>query len=538
MRSRPALRPSLLWSSFLLWAALAGCSEIPASNPFDPAAPESVQARAEVRGQLTTALEGFEWTDSTAIRLLGEGSEYQASPDAEGTFRIENVRLGLHQLEVESAGHRDFQRSLNLRAGLNDLGPIELVRGDADPEAPKLRGRAHLADQPLEGGNHNGITVHAFYENADDLVATTQTDASGQFVFDAARTNYRLEFYRAGYQSPDELRVVWSESDGRFEVDDEPLAEHPGVVLNADLSARVNGTVVSPLAGFAWDETIVRLDGDGQSRQTTPDAEGAFEFTELRPGLYGLEVDANGHLPASHFIEVEPGPNQPEPVVLVPEFEAPAEAPTLRGLARLSDQPLEDGDHSGVVVHAFFADAEELVATTQTDASGQFAFVAARTDYTLHFSREGYGAAELDVTWSEASEAFMVGEADIGEHPVTLNADLSARVSGTVVSPVAGFRWDETIVRLEGDGRSRQTTPDAEGAFEFIELRPGLYGLEVEANGHLPVAHFIEVEPGENVPAPMVLVPEFEAPAEAPTLRGLARLSDQALEGGDHSGGG
>ena len=193
------------------------------------------------------------------------------------------------------------------------------------------------------------------------------------------------------------------------------------------------------------------LIGDGQERQISPGADGAFEFLNLRPGLYGVDIVAEGHLPVARVVEVLPNQNDIGAIPLTPEFEAPEAAPTLRGIARLGDQQGDDANHFGITVQAFVG--ENLATSTQTNGAGAYVFTAGRTDYRLVFRKTGYESVELAVTWNAQANRFDVLDAPLADYQgVSLAADLSAGVTGQLSSPVAGTVWDETTtITLSGD---------------------------------------------------------------------------------------
>ena len=176
------------------------------------------------------------------------------------------------------------------------------------------------------------------------------------------------------------------------------------------------------------------------------------------------------------------------------------------------------------MIHAYTGGT--LVTTAQTDENGQYAFTAAKTDFRLVFSKDGYVSQELNVAWSDDLSAFRVNAELLTEYAgVSLQADRSASLSGSLVNQMV--EWASTTTVQVVGMKSLQESPLVTGFFEFAALRSGQYFLTVSAQGHLVYNATILIENGANTLDPIVLVLESEAPEAAVYLSGSAFLDDQ-----------
>ena len=175
-------------------------------------------------------------------------------------------------------------------------------------------------------------------------------------------------------------------------------------------------------------------------------------------------IEAGGHLLFNTTIILNDGANELGTIALVPEFEAPEPetAPTLSGVAYVGDHALDSGRHGGIVIHAYTGGT--LVTTAQTDENGQYAFSAAKTDFRLVFSKDGYVSQELNVAWSDDLSAFRVNAELLTEYAgVSLQADRTSSVSGQLSTTIVDYSWvDDTVLTLVGMGEQQTTAPLAQ----------------------------------------------------------------------------
>lgn len=466
--------------------------------------------------------------DPTAARveLLGATVE-PGIPDADGRFVFAAALPdgGPFAVRVTWAGFVELERFdvADPFAAQHDVGALH-PRPESETEAAvSLEGHARLE----AADSHGGVVVEVSRNGR--AVATTQTDAEGRYVVPASRVDYQLRFVHAGYD-PAEVDVVWADG---FRVGDVPLVDYDDAVLPRDTSGALTGQLLSPVEGFDFADAVVSLTGVGAARRAMVAGDGHFEARGLQPGTYGLEVDVPGHLPAARFVEVVPGETALDPIELRAEFEAPEQAPTLRGRATLA----EADDHSGVLVQAYLEQA--LVASTLTDVAGDYAFPAARTTFRLTFNRAGYVADELPaVAWSDVRERFEVDAEPA--FPVALALDRSAHAAGVLVSRRADTDFASTRVTLrciEDPCRGAVrvlTVAEVDGAWRFsteAPLVPAVHELEAALVGHRPVLRAAVLARGDNDLGAVELVHDADSVA-AVQLAGRALPADDAPPAG------
>jgi hypothetical protein len=188
-----------------LGGALLACSDIAATNPYDPATPESQQAPGAVRGQvrllrfaspeiiLTTVLELQPPDGGRAVGIR--------QPDADGRFAFERVPAGRYLLRASLPGFVPETRAVTVARGeAADLGVIPLQHDALGPDAVTFSGRVRLRGET----DHGGTTVRLQLAGRDLSYAALVTDATGRFETPASKTErYRLSIEREGWRLPE-----------------------------------------------------------------------------------------------------------------------------------------------------------------------------------------------------------------------------------------------------------------------------------------------------------------------------------------------
>lgn len=286
----------------------------------------------------------------------------------------------------------------------------------------------------------------------------------------------------------------------------------------------LTGRVVSPLPIDVNVAGTVALRGaSGQAQILALSGEGSFSAQGLEVGVYELRVSVDGHIPEVRVIAMQDLDIDLGDVTVVPE--SGDEAATLRGQATLSD----GASPEGVFVRSTLGD------TTLTDEEGRFELQLARLSQQLVMTRDGYQSATFDIQWNADAEdggRFEVnGEDTEAYEGFTLAADLSARLSGRLVTPLENvdFAADATVRLVSESTRLLQV--ESEGVFRGDTLRPGLYALQIEARGHLPQSTLVSIGSGDNDLGEFSLVPEFEAPENAAQLVGRVELGEGPDDG-------
>ncbi|MCK6575518.1 carboxypeptidase-like regulatory domain-containing protein [Myxococcota bacterium] len=208
----------LLYWMFLALVAASGCSEIPASNPYDPATPESQRAAGTISGILTVP-GGFRrvLTEQTtrvvvysADRRVDDGGLVDAvasagpcSEDvdvgcirANGAFAF-NVSAGAYRLEAGGSGLNAATMIVTVAPGQQiHLG--SLVLSPLDQLGSIVGDVREISPDGTPGGPVSGATV-----SVRGRPWGTLTDDAGHFEFEVPTGRYELDVSREGYDAPE-----------------------------------------------------------------------------------------------------------------------------------------------------------------------------------------------------------------------------------------------------------------------------------------------------------------------------------------------
>jgi len=509
------------WPVALCAAVAGGCAELPATNPYDPAAPESVQATGSVVGRLVLP-EGFADGRLGGARVLlesGREAPRDAAPDDDGAFAFTKVVGGFYLLRVRVDGLEAEPLGFELGVGGDlDLGEIELS-ANIEPTATGVA-TGVVRRAPAVGDAHGGIRV-----GARDTPFSTATQRDGRFELALPAGRYTLEAEATGY----ELATI----------------EDVEIIAGArtePLMAVVRGKPGSVRGRLRVDPSFSRPDlfaGASVTRATTPDGEpegsaapepdGAFIFPAVPAGAWHLRVELAGFEDVVLRAEVRVGAETDLGFLDLP---ASRTVGALRGTARLAGAPA-DG-HAGIKVQV-----RDTVFSAETGADGAFHISDVPVNrYGLVLSRAGYGTAALD--------GVDVGEVESDPVEVVLAA-APGEIVGTLALP-AGF--DEPGRRTEVELRlyAADGPPDAEpvapianpgldGYFLLDDVGVGRWRVEARADGFRTFADTRLVGPGQRVDLGRVLLePDLPVGGEQATVvTGVARLGDVPGEAG-HGG--
>lgn len=78
--------------------------------------------RAAIQGRLLVEDESYVFADE---RIIIDGDEYTVSPD--GTYRIDGIVVGQHELIVSSLNYADFLTTIDVQPGINEIKDISLT---------------------------------------------------------------------------------------------------------------------------------------------------------------------------------------------------------------------------------------------------------------------------------------------------------------------------------------------------------------------------------------------------------------------------
>ncbi len=264
MRSWNGLTANLVTAVTLLVAA--GCSDVPASNPFDPRTPAAQQATGRVAGTLTLPV-GFAWDEARAdgtveLRAAQAPAEaaFTSAVDSEGGFAFEGVVAGTYLVlfRVPTMAADPFALVVPQGEGVA-IGEVSLraVLDAAIQGVARRRGAG-----PDE---HGAIFVQAVGKPFNAL-----TNADGSFRMVVTQGTYTLRASADGYGSAERVIEVVAGEDTRMveaiELGGAPASLRGAVVLPGGFDERsLEGLVVELFALGAAEptrtETVSRASG-------------------------------------------------------------------------------------------------------------------------------------------------------------------------------------------------------------------------------------------------------------------------------------
>ncbi|MBI2824818.1 MAG: carboxypeptidase regulatory-like domain-containing protein [Planctomycetia bacterium] len=473
--------------------------------------------------------------------------------DASGAYRFENLAPGAYGVaEIQPAGYLDGLDAAG-SAGGTALNPGDKITGAVLVAAMSavnynfgellpnsISGRVHVdtnadcqfdADEkPLAG------VVLKLLDGQNQVIATTQTDATGQYKFDnlPPGTYTVVEVQPSGYLDgddhvgsvggvlvpPDSIAQIALVSDvhgTEYNFCELPPATLAGNVYVDDNNDGLFDATEHGIGGV----TVILLGADGTplGPTTVTDAAGAYRFENLPPGTYGVaEVQPAGYFDGLDTAGSAGGTAQNPGdkitgAVLVAGINAvdynfgelrPASLSGMIHADLNGDCVFQPGEPqlAGVTVQLFGAQGQ-LVAATTTNAQGEYSFGnLAPGTYTV---REVQPAGYFDGGEEAGSAGGLVGNdtiaaislgsgvAAVGYNfceipPATLagNVYVDDNNNGVFDPAELGIGGVELIL-LGADGTplGPTTVTNAAGAYRFENLPPGAYGVaEVQPAGY------------------------------------------------------
>ena len=184
------------------------------------AATESVETTAETTEsteatETTESTEATETTESTEATESTEETEepenglvvgdgyYEITTDANGYYEIPNFVPGVYSVQAAAVGYLTLtvnSISINADNGSFTLPTFQLLSSDMSG----VNTVAGVAKNATTGLGIEGVTVNVranWNNQSGDVIATTTTDADGNYSFSLERGYYTLEFARDGFVS-------------------------------------------------------------------------------------------------------------------------------------------------------------------------------------------------------------------------------------------------------------------------------------------------------------------------------------------------
>jgi hypothetical protein len=298
----------------LIFAAFpVACTDVDPSNPYDPSAPNTVQARATVTGRVL--LETGEPAAGAEVGLQEASISGRSSED--GAFRLDDVPAGGYTLTATLPGYVVGTRIVFdlARGESRDVGTLTLARATG-----RIVGT-------LSVGGGLDVDLRSIRLGVDFGPASPSVDATGAFA---------LEGVYAGERTLTASLPGFADATARVTVAADAAVTAPALVLEA-VPVPVTVDVTAP-PGFAAGDTPLALTATMNGRaQTVPVVEGTARFDAPHAGLLALSVSHPVLARFERTVQVAP---RPRPVVA---GRADAHQPLLR-----PGRPPRAGRHRGL----------------------------------------------------------------------------------------------------------------------------------------------------------------------------------------------
>src|SRR5690625_3824445 len=438
------------------------------------------------------------------LMAVGGGSSLESTTNADGTYEFSGVDVGNYLVQLIIDGDVAAEEPATVEA--DETTTVDLVAPlpSGDPDPGSLQGDARWADH---SGPVEGVEIE-ITRGATTLRDTT--GPSGAYAFDGIEAGfweltatYDGDVVLTGPINVPEGDVVWLTIDV-------PL---PVIGLE---TGKVDGTVTWD-DGTPVDGETVRLVavGGGPSLDTTTNADGTYEFSDVEVGDYLVQVIIDGDIAAEQTATVEA--DQTTTVDLVAPLSGGTPDPgSLHGEARWSDL---SGPVDGVEIEIIRG------ATTLRDTtgpSGAYAF-------------DGIEAGFWNLTATYDGDVILTGPINVPEGDVVwLAIDVPLPVSGPETGTVdgtvtweAGTQVDGETVRLVpvGGGANLDTTTNADGTYQFTGVEVGDYLVQVIIDGDIAAEQTATVEADQTTTVDLV-APLSGGTPDPGSLHGEARWSD------------
>ncbi|MCA9560966.1 MAG: carboxypeptidase regulatory-like domain-containing protein, partial [Myxococcales bacterium] len=467
----------------LLW--LAGCADVPATNPHDPQTPADQQASGQIVGRVRTP-DGFDAPSDVAGELLDATHPSQPverqSPRPDGAFAFTGVAAGVYTLVAAGPGLRadpvPVRVPIGGRVQVGDLALRPVL--DAF-----VVGRAERGGAPPDA--HGGIAVQAV-----GTPFTTQTADDGRFRLPLGDGVHTLRFRAAGYELAE--RTGLTVGSGETLTLDEP------VVLRG-AAARIRATVTltryeTPRRLQATDVRVrVPSATDDQVTVVRPDAEGEVVIDGLAAGPYRVEFQSVGYATVVRTVTLAPGEDLQLGTIALLHRADTDQAVPLAGRLLLAGST----DHGGTTVRARLAqDDLPFGQPTVTDADGRFEIAASPDErYVLQVVRAGFATpgAIGPLAWHADDARFEDDEGApverlLERNPIDGRVGLSIEVAPGWVPEPERF----ATVRLEGPVAQVQSPVFSGSAVSFDGLPAGDYVVYVQRPGFVGVARPVRLD--------------------------------------------
>ena len=420
---------------------LHGCTDISASNPYDPVTPTAQQVKGNVSG--TVNLQRF----SNANRLqavdvqlsstgLDSNRSYQTSPDSIGKFEFSDIPAGTYIVKASAVGFQANQTptfTLAIGSSLN-IGVINLAHQSQTSDSVWFRGQVLLNDQSFHGGT--AVQLKSLQDNQS--IIQLQTDADGRFSTQVSPNEVlEVNIERRGYITPssDDLgQFAYLEDEDNFvDEDNLPLSiSLERAPISGDINIPVN--IIPkwiPVEQRYVKVAITRIDGNYQKTIEAATDEMTATFADLPAGRYLITISRSG------FREVSlPVVSLNEEVSSVSLEEVTVELASLEEAnidldghrldvceLRATQVQLKNGDFSGAELFGFFGPiTAESGCSYCEDPLGEDEACAALDMSGADFTNVTFSPSDPDLMPASLHKALMSKANFFGAHMQSVDA--------------------------------------------------------------------------------------------------------------------
>ncbi len=433
------------------------------------------------------------WT----INLLNTSTNdiVSITTDANGDFSFMGVGPGTYSVEeVTQTGYvqtsAPFSSSLKTFSGQNINGQLF-----GDFQLATIQGEVFSDrndDGALDAGDPGltGWTVQLLNSDSQ-VVATTSTDASGDYTFDEIGPgSYSIQdVQQSGYVPTTAVSLTVTVTSGLVSTGND-FGQFLVPTLTGEVFNDLNGdgqieNGEPELAGV----TVQLLNGAAEVIATTiTDSSGDYTFTLSSAGTYSVaEVVSSGAIltvPASGSYTETPGAGQSVANLDFGDFQSVSLSGTVYNDIN-GNGTLDGGEPrlSGWKVNLLNG-SNQILGTTTTDSQGnyQFSGVGPGTYSVEVVQQTGYVLSSIPAVYSETTiSGHNNSNLSFGEfQAVTLGGEVFIDLSGdgTLETGDGGLSgW--TVNLVNGANQSISTTTDANGDYSFSDVGPGTYTIAV-----------------------------------------------------------